>query len=160
MQLNLLEKPMLISESTTIKDLFLGTWQLVSCEIRDVNGQASYPYGQNAVGYLIYTFDGYMSATLMRGERSQFVIADIAAASTNEQVMAFQTYLAYCGKYEIQDNKVIHHIETSLFPNWVGVDQERFFEFRDNQLTLSTPPFLVNGKQQIGYLIWEQSSKK
>jgi hypothetical protein len=142
-----------------MKDLFLGTWQLVSCEIRDTNGYASYPYGQNAVGYLIYTSDGHISATLMSGERPQFVTADIAAASIDEQVMAFQTYLAYCGRYEIQNNKVIHHIETSLFPNWVGVDQERFFEFKDNQLTLSTPPFLMNGKQQIGYLIWQQTSK-
>ena len=151
---------MLISELTMMKDLFLGTWQLVSCEIKDENGQSSYPFGQNPLGFLIYTPDGHISATLMRAERHKFESADIAAASTDEQVIAFQTYLAYCGKYEIQDNKIIHHIETSLFPNWVGVKQERFFEFKENQLTLSTPPLLMNGKQQVGCVIWKKASKK
>jgi hypothetical protein len=96
-----------------------------------------------------------MSATLMRAKRSKFAARDIAGGTIEEQIMAVQTYLSYCGKYEIQDNKVIHHIEASLFPNWVGIDQERFFEFKDNRLFLSTPPLLVSGKQQVANLAWE-----
>ena len=137
------------------KNQLIGTWRLISFEIRNTDEQVSYPYGEDAIGYLLYTFDGYMSATLMRAKRSKFAARDIAGGTIEEQIMAVQTYLSYCGKYEIQDNKVIHHIEASLFPNWVGIDQERFFEFKDNRLFLSTPPLLVSGKQQVANLAWE-----
>ncbi len=48
------------------------------------------------------------------------------------------------------------HVEVSFFPNWVGHDQERFFEFSGNRLALSTPPVLIEGRQQRAYLIWER----
>jgi hypothetical protein len=145
----------------TIQNQFVGTWRLVSWENRDDSGNVSYPFGQDAVGYLIYTEDGYMSGTLMKAKanRPNFAVGDILGGSTEEQARAVQTYIHYCGKYEIQVNKVIHHIEASLFPNWVGINQERFFEFQGNRLSLSTPPLLMNGKQQRGYLIWERTSR-
>jgi hypothetical protein len=136
---------------------FLGTWRLVSLELRDAEGQAIFPYGQDAIGYLMYTADGYMSAHIMKAHRSNFVGFDMLAATQEEQAIAAQSYIAYCGLYEIQCNKVIHHVQASLFPNWVGVSQERFFEFKGERLVLSTPPLQVAGKQQTAHLIWEHS---
>ncbi|NMF62569.1 hypothetical protein DP113_33510 (plasmid) [Brasilonema octagenarum UFV-E1] len=141
-----------------LNNQLIGTWRLVSCEYRDTDEQVSYPYGKDAIGYLIYTSDGYMSATLMRANRFKFTSQDIAAVSIEEQATAVQTYLAYCGKYEIQANKVIHHIEASLYPNLVGVDQERFFKFKGNRLLFSTPSFPMNGKQQVAHIVWERLS--
>jgi len=134
---------------------FIGTWKLVSCQIKDLEDQIMYPYGQDAIGNLIYTAEGYMAATLMMANRPNFAIPDIAQGTPEEKAIAFQTYLTYCGKYEVQENRVTHHIEASLFPNWVGIDQVRFFEFGDRTLTLSTPPFMLMGKEQVGLLIWE-----
>jgi hypothetical protein len=51
---------------------------------------------------------------------------------------------------------VTHHIEGCLLPNWVGVDQARFFEFADNRLTLRTPPLMIGGAEAVGYLVWER----
>jgi hypothetical protein len=34
--------------------------------------------------------------------------------------------VAYAGRYSFLGDHVIHHVELSLFPNWVGSDQERF----------------------------------
>ncbi|HEY9674520.1 MAG TPA: lipocalin-like domain-containing protein [Waterburya sp.] len=141
----------------TLQSQFVGSWRLISWENRDDSGNVSYPFGQDAIGYLIYTDDGYMSGTLMKANRPHFAGQDILGGSIEEQARAAQSYIHYCGKYEIQTNKVIHHIEASLFPNWVGINQERFFEFQGNQLSLSTPPLLMNGKQQRGYLIWERT---
>ncbi len=135
---------------------FLGTWRLVSWEIRDLEGQVIYPYGKDAIGILMYAPDGYMSATLTKPNRPHFAAGDILGGTIEEQALAAQSYLAYCSRYEIKENKVIHYVETSLFPNWVGIVQERFFEFKDGQLSLSTPPLLLKGKQQVGYLIWER----
>ena len=138
---------------------FIGSWRLVSYEVRDTDNLVTYPLGEGGIGYLIYTPDGYMSVTLMKANRPKFADGDVLGGSIEEQAMAFQTYSAYCGRYEIQTNKVIHHVEASLFPNWVGVDHERFFEFKNNRLSLTTPPFLMSGKQQVNYLLWERISK-
>lgn len=140
---------------------FVGTWRLVSWENRDEDGNVSYPVGQDAVGYIMYTEDGYMSANLMKANRPNFAVGDLLGGTTEEKVRAAETYIAYCGQYEIQanDRKVIHRIKASLFPNWVGVKQERFFEFMgNNQLSLSTAPFLMSGKQQTASVIWERAS--
>jgi Lipocalin-like domain len=64
---------------------------------------------------------------------------------------------SYCGTYEFRGETVIHHVELSLFPNWVGVDQERLVEVRANRLTLSTRPTLFAGVQQTARLVWERA---
>lgn len=135
---------------------FIGSWRLVSSEVRDSDGHVSYPYGQDAVGYIMYAADGYMSAQIMKANRSNFANGGILTGSKEEHAMASESYLAYCGKYEIQVNKVIHYIEASLFPNWVGTIQERFFEFKGDRLVLSTPPLVSGGKQGTAHLIWER----
>ncbi len=38
----------------------VGTWRLASWENRSTDGQVTYPFGQNAAGYITYTEDGYM----------------------------------------------------------------------------------------------------
>jgi hypothetical protein len=135
---------------------FVGTWRLVSCEQRTKDGQISYPFGQDPVGYIIYSHDGYMAVAFMSPNRGRFADGDIAGGTTEEKVAAVETYISYCGRYEVQGDRVIHHIEVSLFPNWIGVDQERFFELDGDELSLSTPPLLVNGVQQAAYLVWKR----
>ncbi len=135
---------------------FVGTWGLVSLELKDAEEQTIYPYGQDAIGYLMYTADRYMSAHIMKANRSHFAAFDISAGTQEEQALAAQSYIAYCGLYEIQDNKVIHHVQASLFPNWIGGRQERFFEFKSDHLVLSTPPLLVGDKQHTAHLIWKR----
>src|SRR3712207_5479695 len=62
----------------------------------------------------------------------------------------------YCGRYEFRGETVIHHVELSLFPNWVGVEQERLVELRGDLMTLSTRPMLFGGMQRSAHLIWER----
>ena len=133
----------------------VGTWRLASFELRKSDGQISYPFGQDAVGYIIYTADGYMSVAMMTAKRLKFVAGDILGGSDEEKLAAADTYLSYCGRYEIREGKVIHHIEVSFFPNWIGVDQVRILEFDGKRLSLGTPPLLVGGAQQTAHLIWE-----
>jgi hypothetical protein len=78
------------------------------------------------------------------------------SGTTEEKLKAIETYIHYCGPYEVKGDKVIHHVEVSLFPNWVGTDQMRFFEFSGNRLTLSTPPFERGGIQHSAVMIWER----
>ena len=100
----------------------VGTWALVSWEFRDADGNISYPFGKNASGYLTYTPDGYMSATIVSPNRVAFASQDVRKATLDEKATAFDTYISYCGTYEVRGDTVIHHVRASLIPNWVGGD--------------------------------------
>ena len=135
----------------------VGTWRLISWEIRSVDGQKiSYPLGKDAVGYIIYTQDGYMSVAISRPNRQEFTAGDLLGGSAEEKAQAASTYVSYCGRYEFHGATVSHYVEVSLFPNWVGVEQERLVEFKGNRLSLSTRPMLLGGIQQTAHLIWER----
>jgi hypothetical protein len=140
-----------------VQNRFAGTWRLVSWENRSTDA-ITYPFGQDAVGYIMYNEDGYMFVAIMTTNRPPFASGDILGGSLEEKAAAAETLISYCGTYKIQRGRVIHHIEVSSFPNWVGVDQERIFEFKENRLVLSTPPLLVGGKQQTAHLVWERVS--
>lgn len=135
---------------------FVGTWRLVSLHLRTLDGQVTYPFGPDAVGYFIFSESGYMSVAFTPANRRMFAAGDIMGGSTEEKVAAADTYVGYSGKYEVQDDKVVMHPHVSFFPNYVGVDQVRIWELEGNRLTLSTPPMLVAGVQQTAHLVWER----
>lgn len=134
----------------------VGTWKLVSWEFRSAAGEVSYPMGRNACGLLIYTPDGFMSATVMNSDRPPFMSPDMQKATVQEKVAAFDAYVSYCGTYEHRDGTVVHHVRASLFPNWIGGDQERVIEWIEDRLRLSTPPIMIAGIQRTAHLLWER----
>ena len=136
----------------------VGTWRLVSWENReDVSGRLDYPLGRDAVGYIMYGQDGYMSVSIARPGRAVFAAEDLFGGSSGERALAAETYVSYCGTYEFSGSTVIHRVELSLFPNWVGVEQERLVEFVGDRLVLSTRPILLGGMQRIARLTWERA---
>jgi hypothetical protein len=44
--------------------------------------------------------------------------------------------VAYAGGYSFDGDRVVHHVELSLFPDWVGSDQERSVKLAGARLTL------------------------
>ena len=135
---------------------FLGTWRLVSFEVRSAGDKVYYPWGENPDGYIMYTPQGYMSVSMMASGRPVFEARDLPKGTEQEKVAAADKYISYAGKFEVRGNKVYHHVDVSLFPNWVGGDQVRNFRFEDNRLLLSTDPVPGDEKQKAGYLIWER----
>ena len=104
----------------------------------------------------MYNPDGYMFVAIERPNRAKFAAGDLLGGSTEERAQAAGTYVSYCGRYEFRGDTVVHRVELSLFPNWVGVEQERLVEVKGNRLTLSTRPILLEGVQQTAHLIWER----
>jgi hypothetical protein len=136
---------------------FHGAWRLVSIETRQEDGEL-FRRGKRT-GYLLYTDDGYVSVAFMKEARPRFASGDIRGGTVEEKVAAVEGYVSYCGRYEVREESIIHKIEVSLFPNWVGVRQERTYEFDGDRLTLSTPLMLVGGRQLSTHVIWERASK-
>jgi hypothetical protein len=140
---------------------FIGVWKLVSAEYRRANGDVVEIYGANPAGMLMYDANGNMSVHLMRRDRPKFAVADRLGGTPEQIQAAFRGYLAYFGKYSIDDEKqtVTHHIEGCTLPNWIGVDQVRYFDLNDNRLTLRTPPLTIGEAQATGYLVWEKDQR-
>jgi lipocalin-like protein len=134
----------------------VGAWRLLSWENRAADGQITYPMGADALGYLLYTADGRFSVTISRRGRAGFAAGDLLSGTTEEQARAVEGFVAYAGRYSFHGDRVIHHVELSLFPNWVGSDQERWVELAEDRLTLSASPLLLAGRQQIPRLLWER----
>ena len=100
-----------------------------------------------------------MSVSLMKPGRAPFETSWLFEGTPAEKVAAMETYAAYAGRYEVreQEQKVIHHVEFSLFPNWIGTAQERFYRFEEDRLVLYTEPFdSPDGGQQAAFLIWKK----
>jgi hypothetical protein len=134
----------------------VGTWSLVSLEHRREDGQIIQLFGKDAIGLGTFTEDGYFFSSLMPSNRPKFTSKDVMGGTKEEKASAVETHSSYCGRYEVQGNKIIQHVEMSLFPNWVGGKQERFFEVEGERLIISSPPMLIRGEKTRGYSIWER----
>ena len=143
-------------QGTMADDRFTGTWKLMSYEVRSVGGRVICPWGEHPEGRLTYTDDGHVSVAMMASGRRRFDAREMKHGTPEEKVAAVDSYISYAGTYEVDGNKVIHHVEVSLFPNWVGEDQVRNFQFDDELLMLSTDPAPGDEKQKTGHLIWEK----
>lgn len=137
---------------------FIGTWRLVSCRWVDDDGRVTYPYGRTPVGYLIYTETGHMAVNFMSSQRRRFASEAPEQGTSEEERAAKKSYQAYSGRYEVRGDKIIHHVEVSLFPNWVGREQQRFYELEGDRLCLSTERLPQGKTHQTAYLEWERVS--
>ena len=89
--------------------------------------------------------------------RFTFASDDMLGGTAEEKSAAFDSYVSYCGTFQVGEESVVHRIDTCLFPNWVGTSQERLYKFEGNLLFLSTKSFLIKGEQQTAHLIWRRT---
>ena len=134
----------------------VGTWRLQRWETKTAEGQVSYPLGPDALGYLTYTPDGHVFVAIMRSGRPVYTTTDLLGGTPAERAEAAGSYVTYCGTYHLEEGMVIHHIELSLFPNWLGLDQQRFIELEGDRLTITTPPLSIGGTR-TSVLVWERA---
>jgi lipocalin-like protein len=136
-----------------MKERMIGTWRLVSYETDEQEGKRGKPYG-DAVGRLVYDDRGNMSGQVMRPGR-----ADVERGDGNAQQVraAYLGYIAYFGTYDVApDGKsVVHHVQGSLNPAWVGGHQSRGMRFEGERMIL-TADVRKNGDTVTHTLTWER----
>lgn len=138
-----------------IEEKIIGCWKPESFVFDLGGGKTLYPFGGKPVGILIYDKSGYMSASVMKPARLNFGSGDQSVA-TYEELMDSANYIGYAGRYTIKEREIIHDVEISYFPNWVGTSQKRFYSFREEKLILTTEPILNNGKNVVAKLEWSR----
>ncbi|WP_163708165.1 lipocalin-like domain-containing protein [Mangrovibacterium lignilyticum] len=118
----------------------LGSWQLQEWTAELANGEIVFPFGEDVIGRITYDERGDMAVQIMKNNRPEFHSEDLLQAQPDEMIDAYTGFIAYCGTYDVHpnSNQVIHRIAISSFPNWVGQNQVRSYEFKDDRLILST----------------------
>jgi hypothetical protein len=83
----------------------------------------------------------------------------MGAGTPNEKATAFDGYIAYGGTYTVNEPEhvVIHHVEVSMYPNWVGSDQRRTFAFSGGRLLLRAID-ASGGPGTDARLVWERAA--
>ena len=113
--------------------------------------------GERPDGLLIYTATGWMAVHISDAERAPFASPDPLLATPAEQAHAFATsFITYCGRYEVSGERVRHHVEVSVHPNWRGVTFEREFRVDGETLVLRTPPHEIGGRSISSELRWRR----
>jgi len=142
-------------DDTTEK--LVGSWRLVACEHKRSDGSSHYPWAKDAQGTLIYTADGRMSAFVMKANRKPFHAKGFFDGSPEEKARAVDDCLSYSGRYRVESNQVIHILELSLFPNWIGTEQARFFKLEGSSLSLSSLPYPTPTGSETAYITWKRN---
>ncbi|HKW16998.1 MAG TPA: lipocalin-like domain-containing protein [Terriglobales bacterium] len=144
------------SETEITPNRLAGTWSLVGAVSTASSGERNEnPYRENPSGLLTYSPDGRVMALISFGGRKPLSMR----AGTDEKAEAFETFLAYSGRYTVNGDKVIHRVEISSIQNYVNRDLVRTVIFEGDRMTLVTPPTSLNGKVQTIELTWQRSSK-
>ena len=136
------------------KSDLIGSWSLVSWKTVYDDGRIIFPMGDDAKGYLVYSNDGFMSASLFASNRPHLVSGEMLTADDDEKVIAWDSYFSYSGKFIIEKNKVHHHVLSSMYPNWVGDRQTRIVVIADEKLILETMPQKTKKGTQRSIVEW------
>lgn len=142
------------ASAVAVKAKFVGVWTLLSSVTTTADGKVSNRYGDKPSGRITYDSSGRMSALLMGAGRKKVSSLDLRNATESESKAVLQSFTAYYGRFDVNEaNKtVIHHVEVSLDPNWVGTDLVRSYEFDGDKLIL-TATSLPGSKTR---LVWQR----
>jgi hypothetical protein len=145
----------------SLREQLVGAWALSTFVERDIEtGVENHPLGARPLGLIMYTPDGYVSAQLQRRERLAFADDDPLRATAEEYAAAGSSYIAYSGRFFVDEDKksLLHEMAVSFFPNWFGQRQVRLVEVNGETLRLSTDgPQRFNGALKMATLTWRRA---
>lgn len=117
----------------------IGTWHLLSYELRNGKDEVIRPMGRDAQGQIIYDRAGNMSCHLLNPDPPARP-TDVTDGAAYEARTSYDRYSSYFGSYEIDPVKqeVRHHVLGASMPNWAGTTVVRSYAFDGgDMLTLS-----------------------
>ncbi|MFD3427342.1 lipocalin-like domain-containing protein [Nocardia fluminea] len=146
---------------TTVRQQLVGTWKMIDWRIFRGDELLDPPLGPVGAcgGLLFYTDGGSMSATLSALDRAPFVEDSLDGGTAPEKSRAYESIIHYCGTFDVDEttNTVIHHVQFSTFPNFVGRELRRTCVFEADTLKLDTPPMNFGGQPLASYILWQRT---
>ena len=130
----------------------VGVWKLVSWQVIADNAPPQDVFGLHPKGYLILTREGRAIAlTTAEGRKRGTTDAERAALH--------RSMLAYTGKYRIEGQDFITHVDASWNEEWNGTEQRRHFRIEGDKLFIETAPapsIVFPGKTDYRRIVWQR----
>ena len=126
-----------------LKDRLVGTWALISLEVRHSDGTMTYPLGPSPAGRFMFDADGNFSAQSMNPDRRD----DDPGG-----------YMAIWGVYEVDEERQVFTL-TFIGSNQlasIGVRTVRHVNFKDGVAVFSTDPQVAGGLAEQTFITWEK----
>jgi hypothetical protein len=115
----------------------IGTWRMISWTKRLVaTGEVVDAMGPQPIGYIAYHADGRMMALVVDSRRANL---KEATPSDQEKIRLFDSMLAYSARYTLTENGLIHHVDVTCNPAWIG-DMQRPCKIEGESLVISDAP--------------------
>ena len=142
----------------------IGTWFLQEWDCTLNGDYHNHPFGRDAQGVITYSPSGRMSAILMKAGQAQLKEANLQRATDAERQHLLSGYVSYAGSWRVEGDNVIHCVDFSLLPNWIGTELVRKISWTPNavgyrecaQLILSTQPMTTrSGDIVVNRLRWK-----
>lgn len=118
----------------------VGAWELVGYELPTAPPEHRHPLGNRPLGQLLYSPDGYMAVHYMAGDRPSLTTPNWRHTTDDEKLAAVRAYGGYSGRYNWLGDRIEHHVDASIHPNWIGVTLVRFVDFEGPDLVLHAGP--------------------
>lgn len=147
-----------------LNNSLIGTWFLQEWDCTLDGVFLNHPFGTDAHGVISYSPGGRMSAILMKSGRAPLAGKSLIKASDQEKLSVVDGYVSYAGRWRVENDHVIHSVDFSLLPNWIGTDLVRKISWTTEysadsepaQLILSTAPEPTSsGKMVVNRLRWK-----
>jgi hypothetical protein len=130
----------------------VGNWKLVSYVTEELTtGKKTPLLGEHPKGYLIYTPQGRMMGLIVHETRSPPKVDE-------DRINLHKSMVSYSGRYTVQGDKVVHHVDVSWNEALTGTDLVRFFKVEGDRLTITTAPGknALTGAEAISVVVWER----
>ena len=123
-----------------------GTYALVSVEHFAPDGVRQ-PFGPNPKGYMVFTRT-HMLTIIADADRPNIEVGDlldgdVGTAPDAVLAAAFNSAMAFGGRYDLHEDAVHIHLDVGTYPNWAGTTQVRPYELVDGRLSLYPPGWRV-----------------
>jgi hypothetical protein len=129
-------------------DRLIGTFRLVSLEVRRSDGRVDHPMGDQPAGLFILGRDGHYSVQLSPGRTS----------GGSAPVPPGYGYVATWGTYAVDEERQTFTLTPAgaLDDALIGVPIRRHVTFVDDVAVFNTSPQIVDGVETTTYITWRK----
>lgn len=148
------------AQAQTLRDRVLGAWRIIDAETVNVTTGVKTPWlgrPRPYSGIIMYLPNGLMSVQIGAARGAPRTGAGFGALSDDETRSYAETWYAYYGRFEIDEEKsqVRHFVEGSLFAFETGATLVRTVSLNDGVLSLRTVDLLTLPEgQTYNQLTW------
>lgn len=134
----------------------VGSWQLISLQVVKPDGARIDLFGENPRGIQIMAADGHFVNVITRESLPLYAGANRMTGTDDEYRAIGQGANGFFGTWEVDEaaGEVVFNIDTSIYPNWDGVQQRRVSRL-EGDLWRYTNPMTVIGEGVVE-VVWQR----